>query len=313
MAVGRAPAARLATLVGMSTRAQGLRFARLATLAGTVALAGTAACAGGEEPRREEAAERERHAEARQAWRAPGTMVLDVVREEVTLRADQEEELEALAAEYEGEGEGFRALHEDLRLAAADAVRAGRADREELDRAVAEGLLAVDERIQHMLDGVEDLHAILDADQRAAVADVLRERLDEAQARREERRAERRAARASGEDGFGRFASYLVLSRSQVDKLVALRKELGEERRVAPTREEFDALIDAFESDDVRPALDALHDTKSKILQVRVARASDKADTVLSIFTESQRELLADLIIEGPEKMLLGEGAPSAD
>jgi hypothetical protein len=302
VAVGRAPVARLATLVGMSTRAQGLRFARLATLAGAVALAGTAACAGGEEPREEEVAAEERRAEARQAWRAPATVVLDIVREEVTLRADQEEELAALAAEYEGEGEGFRALHEDLRLAAADAVRAGRADREELDRAVAEGLLAVEERIQHMLDGIEDLHAILDADQRAAVA--------EAQARREERRAERRAARAAGEDGFGRFASYLVLSRTQVDKLMTLRKELvGEDRRVAPSRAELDAVIDAFEGDDVRPALDALHETKSRMMRMRIARASDKADTVLSIFTESQRELLADLIIEGPEKMLLGEDA----
>lgn len=298
----------------MSTRAQGLRFARLFTVVGAVALAGTAACASGEEPREEEVAAQERRAEARQAWRAPGTVVLDVVREEVTLRADQEAELQALAAEYEGEGEGFRALHADLRVAAADAVRAGRADREELDRAVAEGLLAVEERIQHMLDGIEDLHAILDADQRAAVADALRERLDEAAARREERRAERRAARASGEDGFGRFASYLVLSRTQVDKLMTLRKELvGEDRRVAPSREELDGLIDAFESDDVRPALDAMHETKSRMLRMRVARASDKADAVLSIFTESQRELLADLIVEGPEKMLLGEEVARAD
>ena len=70
------------------------------------------------------------------------------------------------------------------------------------------------------------------------------------------------------------------------------------------------ALVDAFEGDDFGAALDALHAEKAEFLRAHVARAGDRTDTVLAIFTPEQRDLLADLILEGPTKVLYGEEAP---
>jgi hypothetical protein len=295
----------------MKSRAQ-LRFARLLVVAaGAAALATTAACAsGGDEPEpREEPTE----GQAQQEMRAtPLETIIDAAREDAVLTASQEDELDALLDEAAGERESFRALRAEIRRVAVDVVRADTADAATRERLVAEAVRAVEERVRRSLDALEAVHAVLTPEQRAAVAGNLRVRLEEHVEERLEARRERRRehAKAREADGLRRLAAYLLLSPEQVEELQAIQKEmLAEKKRLRPRAEELHALIDAFEGEHFGEALDALHEEKSRILRVRFARASDKAGTVLGILTAAQRELLADLILEGPSKLLLGDAA----
>lgn len=296
----------------MQNRAHG-RVARFVVAAvGAAALTATAACAEGPEAREDVAAEQEREATARAAREthpSPVAVVIEAAREDGSLTLEQQDALDLVADELEAEREGFRELHDRLRASAVTAVRAGSVDSEEFERALDEGLRAVEERVQTGLDALEEVHGVLEPEQRAAVADDLRERLDAAIEARAERRVERERS-AERRDGFQRFASYLVLSPKQIEELQAIQKELlGEKKKLRPTGDELHALIDAFEGEEFGEALDAMHAEKSRVLRARVARAGEKADTVLGVFTVEQRELLADLILEGPTKLLLGQEA----
>ncbi len=290
-------------MVLMTSRAHGLRVLRAAAAAGMFAVS-AAGCATAEQDPQGEAAEQAREAQARQDRSGPVLALIEVARQDAFLSLEQEQALDELAAELEDDQEGFRALREQARAAAVAVVRAGAIEPGERDRLVAEGVAAIEEHVLRTMDAIEVVHAILEPDQRAAVADGLRARLDE-------RFAEtKKDHEARHRNGFARFASHLVLSEKQVDELAAARKELmGDADKLRPSREEMYGLVDAFASDDVRPAMDALHARVSRVLRARVARASDRADSVLSIFTPAQRDLLADLILEGPSKMILGEAA----
>lgn len=299
----------------MQNRAHG-RVARFVVAAvGAAALTATAACAtdGDPEAREAEVAQREReaaaHAEGRGAHPSPVEVVIEAAREDGFLSVEQEDALDLLADDLEGEREGFRALRDRLRASAVTAVRAGSADSAEFGQAIAEGVAAVEEQVQSGLDALEEVHAVLEPDQRAAVAENLRARLDAAIEARAERR-EQMEREDRRPDGLQRLASYLVLSPKQVEELQAIQKELlGEKKKLRPTADELHALIDAFEGEDFGEALDDLHEEKMRVLRARVARAGEKADTVLAVFTAEQRELLADLILEGPTKLLLGQEA----
>src|SRR5690606_18101097 len=125
---------------------------------------------------------------------------------------------------------------------------------------------------------LEEIHGLLEPEQRAVVADSIRARLDERFGERKDREKGRR-------DGVQRLASHLLLSPKQVDELMALKKELvGEKRELRPSREELYGLVDAFEGEDFGATLDTMLEGKSKVLRARVARAGERTDKVLSIF-----------------------------
>jgi Spy/CpxP family protein refolding chaperone len=282
-----------------------MRFRRLAVVFGAVALAGTAACASQAEPEasKDEAAAQELAAARKHHFRSPANVVIEAARQHGDLTSDQEMTLDAIAVEVEGERETFRAMRKELRHSAVAVVRSGTADSEAFDQAVAEAVQAIEERAQRTIEALDEIHSILEPDQRVAVADALRARLDE-------RFGPKPSRDKRYKSGFDRVASHLVLSTAQIDQLMAIKKELiGDKRELRPSRDELYALVDAFEGEDFGPALDAFHADKSRILHARIARAGERTDTVLSIFTPEQRELLADLILEGPEKVLLGDAA----
>jgi Spy/CpxP family protein refolding chaperone len=277
---------------------------RLAVVAGAVALVGAAACAAQVD---QDAPQPEVTAKEHHRHRSPVKVVIDATLLHGDLTLEQEQTIDTIAAELEERRQSWRGLHDKLKSSAVDVVRSGSADSEAFDRSVAEAVDAVEEYVQQSSDALEEIHAILEPDQRASVAEALRARIDEKFGPKPAKEKHRR-------DGFKRFVSHLALSSLQVDQLMAIKKELiGDKRELRPDREELYALVDAFEGDHFRAALDEFHAKKSKILRARVARAGERTDTVLSIFTPEQRELLADLILEGPRKVLFGEeGEPAS-
>lgn len=289
----------------MKSKAQGGARVRLIGFASTVALVGAAAACAAQvdqkAPEPQEPASQELRAPAGRHFKGPVAVVIEAARTHGNLSADQAGTLDTIAAELEAEHGSHKALHEKLRTTAVAVVRSGTADTKEFQASVDEAALAIEERIGRRVDALEEIHATLEPSQRARVAAALRAKLEERFGRKREgepRRAE----------GFRRFAAHLVLSNVQIDQLQALQKDLfGEREQLHPSRDELFALVDAFEGENFSAALDDLREKKSKVLRAKVATAGKRTDTVLSIFTPEQREILAELILDGPRKVLLGD------
>jgi hypothetical protein len=293
----------------MKRQAQGrTRLSRIAVAVGAVALVGVgaAACAAKVDQPKDEAAAQELDAQRQHRFKSPVTVVIDAARLHGDLTAEQEQTIDEIDFELEGNRERWIALRDKLRASAANIVRAGSARSEEFNQAFGEAVRAMEEHAQESTVAIEEIHAILEPEQRAAVGDALRAYIDEKFGPKPEREREKRRR-----DGFQRFAAHLMLSNWQIDKLMEARKELiGEKRDLRPSKEELYALVDAFEGEEFSAAVTEFHAKKSRLLRARMARAGERTDTVLSIFTPEQRDLLAELIVEGPSKVLLGEEAP---
>ena len=286
----------------MKRQAQARKKLRLllATVAAG-ALLGAAACAVAvrDEPPGEEVTAKELASQGHRPFLGPVGVVLEVAKSHGGLTADQEQSLRVVSQELEADLGGRREAGEKLRASAIAVVRAGRADPAELDRAVREATGAVEQRMRRSTDALVEVHAVLDPTQRAAIAVELRRRIEE-QYRSQAERHDRR--------GFERVAAHLMLSALQVEQLKRIKQELvGNRQRLHPSRDELLELATAFETDDFATALDTFREKKTRLLRARFTEASRRTDAVLGIFTPAQRDLLADLIQEGPQKVLLGE------
>ena len=235
-------------------------------------------------------------------FRRPVNVVVDAALALDDLSAEQRQVLTAVKQELADQRESHREVGEKLRTSAVAVVRSGSVDRQQLDQSLDRAVEVIEERMAETVDTIEEIHDTLDAEQRAAVADVLREHIAD--------RFGHHRDGARHEEGFKRFAAHLMLSALQIDKLKAMRTELlGERKRLRPSEDELLALVDAFEGEDLRPAVETFQAGKLAIMRERMAEAGERADSVLSIFTPGQRELLADLIEEGPSKVLFGDEA----
>lgn len=238
--------------------------------------------------------------------RDPVRIVVDAALASGTLDTAREARLVAIADRVEAAQQDKAELKRELRVSASEVVRSGTTNTARFDDAVDKALSALEARAQLTIDAVTEVHALLDGEQRAAVAAALRDHLAQRVAARE-RRAKRR-------DGFKKVATHLMLTGAQLDEIRDVRKELLQDKEgLRPTRAQLEALIDAFAGDDFAAAVASFHDAKRDILRAHVAKVGDRADLVLSLLAEDQRELLAELIELGPEAVGLNEDEASSD
>lgn len=268
---------------------------------------GAAACAATVEDQRvpeDEVTAKELAAHEHRHFRGPVNVVIEAVRSHGNLSPEQDRALRTISSELEQDHASHRETKEQLRASAVAIVRSGTSSTAEFDQAVGRAVRTIEQRMDRSAEALEEIHGLLDSGQRASVAAALRQRVEE--------KYQRRADDARHHDrGVRRLASHLMLSTLQIDKLKAMKKELiGEKERLRPSREELLSLIDAFEGDHFRGALNAFRAKKSVVLRAHMARAGERTDSVLSILTPAQRDLLADLIKDGPRKVLLGEPEP---
>ncbi|MBK7585916.1 MAG: hypothetical protein IPI67_37735 [Myxococcales bacterium] len=281
---------------------RGLRYL-LPLVCASAFVVGTVACAttvdDGAQQKREITA-KELRARAGQGHRGYVGVVLDTVRARGNLSAEQAVRLAAIEADLKDDLGGRRELGDKLRASAVAVVRSGSADSNDFDQSVALATGAIAERMQRSVDALDEVHAVLLTDQRKAVAVALRARIDE-------KFGAKRDDAQYKHDGFGRLAKKLVLSRLQIDKLQAMKKELiGEKQQLRPSREELDQLVDAFEGEDFSARLESFRAKKAKILRARIAEAGERTDSVLGVLSTEQRDVLADLIEGGLYQVLLG-------
>jgi hypothetical protein len=285
------------------------RLGRLAAVAGALALVGAAACTAKVEdkPKESEVTVKELSAPHGRHFRGPVQVVIDAARAHGNLTAEQEQTLDTIVAELEEDHGSHRQLRDKLKSSAVAVVRSGKANSEVFDQSVGEAVAAFEKRAERNADALEEIHGILEPDQRARVATALRAHIDEKFGKRPDHEKRHR-------DGFKRVASHLMLSTLQIDKLEALKQQLlGEKQRLRPNREELLALVDAFEGESFRAALNEFQDKKLAILREHVADAGERTDSALSILSPEQRVLLADLIQDGWRKVILGKDAAQSE
>jgi Spy/CpxP family protein refolding chaperone len=204
----------------------------------------------------------------------------------------QLETITAIRDEVKAQHHDRKAFREEMRVAASEIVRSGTTDSEQFDAMVEKAATAIEERVQLSSSAVKEIHGLLSPDQRVAVAEALRNRID----------ARWGKARRDRHEAFEKFSEELMLTDEQVAGIEKVRKEmLGEAKRLRPTAEELYDLVDAFETEQFAEALDAFHADKGPLLREKLATAGDHADTVLGLLETDQRDVLAQLIEEGPE------------
>jgi Spy/CpxP family protein refolding chaperone len=278
------------------------RLRRLGIGVALAALVGAAACAATVDDKRQddEITAKELSLSAQRHFRGPVDVVIDAARARGSLTTEQARRLRVIESELGEERTSRRETRQKLRDSAVTIIRSGTASSAEFDRAVKEAVSVLERRMDQSVDALVEIHGILDAGQRTAVAAELQARIDE----RFQRSHDDRHHRGS----FDRLAAHLMLSTFQIDKLRAMKKELmGEKERLRPSRQDLSDLAVAFASDGFPAALEAFRAKKTRVLRARFAKAGERTDTVLTLLTPEQRSLLADLIQDGPEKVLLGQ------
>lgn len=276
----------------------------LVAATGMVAAVEIAACGTHDDVQQEQALELQQ-VETQRQWRGPIGVAV-----EVALTKTAVSEPQAIALRHIGESARFDAVKRDqirdgLSSAAIEIVRIGNTDTEQFEAAVSRASSIIEEHLLETNRAFKEIHTILEPGQRVELAAVFRDRINERFRRFEGEHGElhRRSA-------FKRFAKHMALTAAQVLQLERLRDMLRDENereRLHPTREQLLALVDAFEGDSFAGAVDAFHAEKIKIMRKRVASVGEHTNWVLSIFSDGQRVVLADLIDRGPMKVLFGD------
>jgi len=238
--------------------------------------------------------------EVRPARQGPVQVVVEAALERGELTTEQHAAIISIRDRFDAERRDRRETKERLRASASDIVRSGTADSDQFDGAVDEALDAIEQRMRITSKALYEVHELLQEEQRSEVASALRSRIAE--------RFERRAKRAEKRERFKKVVGYLMLTDVQVAGLKKVREEvLGDRKDLRPSREELEALVDAFERDDFGAAMESFQTAKLKLVRGRVAHLAAHADTALSMLTDQQRDLLAELIEVGPEAAGLKE------
>ncbi len=218
----------------------------------------------------------------------PVQLVIDAALERGELTDAQEAKVIAISERVAEAKRNKRERKKQLRGAAGAIVRDGGTDQAAIDRAVDQAMVVVAERVRVGADALKELHALLDVDQRALVAEEVRERWAE--------KKERRRNKERGRH-FAKRASDLMLSAVQVEAFQKARRDfMSGKKELRPSDEQIEDLIDAFEGPDFAAQLDALCKEKQSLARERLTESASRVEDVLSVLSEDQRHLLADLI-----------------
>lgn len=288
---------------------------KLAATVGLVAMMGTAACVAGSDSEQAEPVAQEQVAEHHH-HKGPVAVMVEMAIEHGDLTTEQYEAITAIGEEHAMSRADKEKLREEMKASAAGIVRAGTTDSDEFDGAVDRASSVVEARINASAASMKKLHAALEPDQRVAVADAIAARMEKRFGKEGWKRQEREQVEGR-RVSFKQVATHLALSSLQIDKLKMLRDQIKrdneDEKRFKPSRKEVDALVQAFKTDSFGDKLDAFNAEKVELLRDKIDEAGQYTDTALSFLSDDQRGLLAEMIEQGPRKVLLGEEPAQAE
>ncbi|HVJ89934.1 MAG TPA: Spy/CpxP family protein refolding chaperone, partial [Labilithrix sp.] len=212
--------------------------------------------------------------------------VFEAALADVDLRPDQKKAIDELKAEMEERHAPVKSAKRELMLAAADQIEKGAVDACELDSEIEAVAEAKAKARPGDREAFEELHSILDEDQRARFVTSLKRHWDAFQ------RSHSPTTMAE------KLARKLDLSGEQKDKVESILKGLDEIREATHTekRERWAKMLDAFKGDEFE--LDKIAPTGD--VKTKTTKAIEShlwaTDMIVSVLNEDQRGKLADYI-----------------
>jgi Spy/CpxP family protein refolding chaperone len=219
-----------------------------------------------------------------------GGKLIDEALDEVQLRPDQKPEVEKMRAEAEKRHAQVRAAKNELLTALADQIEKGKLDRCALAPAIKALASAKAEAHPGDRAAFEQLHSILDPEQRATFVDALRRHWES------HKKTHEPAALAE------KMEKELSLSADQKESLEDIFTGLHEIREAQPGyaahRERWTKILDAFKGDrfvldEVAPMGDVAAHTTAKVEHRLWA-----GEAILPVFKPEQRKVIADKMRE---------------
>ena len=227
---------------------------------------------------------------------------------QVPLRTEQRTEIEKLAADADARHESLRQAHQAVALAVADQVEKGAIDRASLQPKIDAAVAAANQSRPQDRAAFQRLHDLLDATQREAFANVLKDKMDAEHGHwRGNDTAKTDGADTSPHGGFGRMKQLAVdlkLTDDQISQIKDVMKAEFQQnhgagmREMMKGREHLDSVMEDFKGstfsvDKSAPAID---------LEAKVSEGTDRfvdvATKVLPILTADQRTVAAQKIRE---------------
>jgi Spy/CpxP family protein refolding chaperone len=234
--------------------------------------------------------------------------MLNVALTKVTLRDDQRSQIEKLVADTQARSAPVEAARHDLRVAIAAQVEAGTIDRTALQPKIDAIVAASTAASSAHKAAMEQLHAILDANQRAEFVDSLKA---EMQAHHDADHAEH-AERHSRGERMAEWAKDLSLTDAQQSQIkdamharfAAMRAEHGGDHKAEHEHEWKGergshgpgAMLESFKSDTFTMPELMGHGDPSAFVAKMVDHKLGFIETVLPILTPQQRTIAAQKI-----------------
>lgn len=226
---------------------------------------------------------------------------------DVPLTASQRSTIEQMAADADARHADARAARKELMLAIATQVEAGAIDRSALQPKIDAVASAMQKAQPADRAALEQLHAILNADQRSAFVDALESRIKD------------KMHEARDKQPMKQWADDLQLTDAQRDEIKAAMKSRFEAARASgehpwaemkAAREHGKQVLEAFKGDtfvmdQVAPAVDV--NAKAAHMSDHILRM---AETVLPILTPQQRTLAASKLREKADAVELEAPMP---
>lgn len=210
----------------------------------------------------------------------------------VALRADQQSSVDKVKADLDGQAAPVREAKAKLGAALADQVRAGKVDRAALGPLV-DGLVdAVTQTKPAFQQALNDLHGTLDAKQRVALVDAVKDEMKEMRGN-------------GGHDGHARFekmAKDLALTEAQIDTIKAqVKTEIAgnfaaHRGERGAMKAKMEKVGEAFASDSFDAKALDVGDGGATFARRRSEMIEAVIEAAVPVLTPAQRGLLADQI-----------------
>jgi Spy/CpxP family protein refolding chaperone len=248
------------------------------------------------------------HEGPRDARSGPGSMLFQAARS-LELSADQKAKVAAAETTAQSGGEtsrdAMKTAGKDLHTDLIAGVRAGKIDTTKLEPRYAAIEKAIGESQAKEADGLNALHAALDATQRKAVTANVRAK----QAMREEKMAHREGGDAGADGGKPMWSSKRSVDRlvrgldldadqqKKVDAVVA-KEDAAKHPDPAEMKKNLDAMLTAFEKDTFDAKKLDLFDSKK--MRGPMEQETKLLGQIVPILKPEQREKLAAKMEKGP-------------
>ncbi len=215
-----------------------------------------------------------------------------------SLSSEQSDKIKALAAELRKAHEGNRGVEQQMRAALAKAVADGKIEDAEIADAKSAMLASVDARAGEMVKALNELHAILNASQRAELVKHVEERMSQMEERFKEHAGKEKEGHWRGR-GDHHMAEGLGLDEAQRTALRSAMKSSFEKNKPNPAefqarREQMKSALAAFAGESFDASTLGIATAMREMMEKGANMRIEHLRTLVSVLRPEQLSKLAD-------------------